>query len=183
MSGANRGCARNRIEGHSRVKTPQNADLEEPSRGGSNCCISPWSPAAKDHRLRTIAKPGAPLAPRVSSSQSIDFLSWLAGRTKRIKLGPGVIIVPWNDPYRAASHLVMLDYLSNGRAMIGLGRGLAASACRRPPPSRRASSAPGSCPSPARPGRSTRRRIRRRIRRPIARRSARSPVRSCSPTT
>lgn len=53
-----------------------------------------------------------------------DFLSYMAGRTSRIKLGPGVIIVPWNDPYRAASHLVMLDYLSNGRAMLGVGRGL-----------------------------------------------------------
>jgi alkanesulfonate monooxygenase SsuD/methylene tetrahydromethanopterin reductase-like flavin-dependent oxidoreductase (luciferase family) len=54
-----------------------------------------------------------------------DFLSWLAGRTKRIKLGPGVIIIPWNDPYRAAAHLIMLDHLSEGRAMIGFGRGLA----------------------------------------------------------
>jgi len=53
-----------------------------------------------------------------------DFLSYMAGRTSRIKLGPGVIIVPWNDPYRAASHLIMLDYLSDGRAMLGLGRGL-----------------------------------------------------------
>lgn len=54
-----------------------------------------------------------------------DFLSYMAGRTKRIKLGPGAIIVPWNDPYRAAAHLISLDHLSNGRAIIGLGRGLA----------------------------------------------------------
>lgn len=54
-----------------------------------------------------------------------DFLSWLAGRTKRIKLGPGVIIIPWNDPYRAAAHLIMLDHLTEGRAMLGFGRGLA----------------------------------------------------------
>jgi alkanesulfonate monooxygenase SsuD/methylene tetrahydromethanopterin reductase-like flavin-dependent oxidoreductase (luciferase family) len=53
-----------------------------------------------------------------------DFLSYMAGRTKRIKLGPGVIIVPWNDPYRAAAHLISLDHLSNGRAIIGFGRGL-----------------------------------------------------------
>src|SRR5262249_9675322 len=36
-----------------------------------------------------------------------------------------VIIVPWNDPYRAAAHLVFLDHLSGGRAIMGLGRGLA----------------------------------------------------------
>ncbi len=54
-----------------------------------------------------------------------DLLSYVAGRTKRMKLGPGVIIVPWNDPYRAAAHLIMLDYLSEGRALLGVGRGLA----------------------------------------------------------
>jgi alkanesulfonate monooxygenase SsuD/methylene tetrahydromethanopterin reductase-like flavin-dependent oxidoreductase (luciferase family) len=42
-----------------------------------------------------------------------------------MRLGPGVIIIPWNDPYRAAAHLIFLDHLSNGRAIIGFGRGLA----------------------------------------------------------
>jgi alkanesulfonate monooxygenase SsuD/methylene tetrahydromethanopterin reductase-like flavin-dependent oxidoreductase (luciferase family) len=53
-----------------------------------------------------------------------DFLSYMAGRTSRIRLGPGVIIIPWNDPYRAAAHMISLDYLSKGRAILGFGRGL-----------------------------------------------------------
>jgi alkanesulfonate monooxygenase SsuD/methylene tetrahydromethanopterin reductase-like flavin-dependent oxidoreductase (luciferase family) len=56
---------------------------------------------------------------------NVDFLCFMAARTTRIKLGPGAIIVPWNDPLRSASKMVMLDHLSQGRALLGLGRGLA----------------------------------------------------------
>jgi len=56
---------------------------------------------------------------------NLQLLSWLAGRTKRIKLGTGAVIVPWNDPLRVAEKAVLLDHLSAGRAVLGLGRGLA----------------------------------------------------------
>jgi alkanesulfonate monooxygenase SsuD/methylene tetrahydromethanopterin reductase-like flavin-dependent oxidoreductase (luciferase family) len=55
----------------------------------------------------------------------VQFLSWLAGRTSRIRLGTGAVIVPWNDPLRVVEKMVMLDHLSGGRAVLGLGRGLA----------------------------------------------------------
>jgi len=55
---------------------------------------------------------------------NVQFLSWLAGRTRRIRLGTGAIIVPWNDPLRVAEKMTFLDHLSNGRAVLGLGRGL-----------------------------------------------------------
>jgi alkanesulfonate monooxygenase SsuD/methylene tetrahydromethanopterin reductase-like flavin-dependent oxidoreductase (luciferase family) len=54
-----------------------------------------------------------------------QFLSWLAGRTTRIKLATGAVIVPWNDPLRVAEKMALLDHLSGGRAVLGLGRGLA----------------------------------------------------------
>lgn len=54
-----------------------------------------------------------------------QLLSWLAGRTTRIKLATGAFILPWNDPLRVAEKIVLLDHLSNGRAVLGLGRGLA----------------------------------------------------------
>ena len=54
-----------------------------------------------------------------------QFLSWLAGRTERIGLATGAFILPWNDPLRVAEKIVLLDHLSNGRAVLGLGRGLA----------------------------------------------------------
>ena len=56
---------------------------------------------------------------------NIAFLCWLAGCTKHIALATGAVIVPWNDPLRVAERIVMLDHLSSGRAVLGLGRGLA----------------------------------------------------------
>ena len=56
---------------------------------------------------------------------NVAFLTWLAGRTERIRLGTGAVIVPWNDPLRVAERIVLLDHLSGGRALLGLGRGLA----------------------------------------------------------
>ena len=56
---------------------------------------------------------------------NVQFLSWLAGRTRTLRLGTGAVIVPWNDPLRVVEKMVMLDHLSGGRAVLGLGRGLA----------------------------------------------------------
>ena len=55
---------------------------------------------------------------------NVQFLSWLAGRTERIQLATGAVIVPWNDPLRVAEKLALLDHISGGRAVLGLGRGL-----------------------------------------------------------
>ncbi len=57
---------------------------------------------------------------------NIQYLSWLAGRTRRIKLATGAVIVPWHrQPLRVAERIAFLDHLSGGRAALGLGRGLA----------------------------------------------------------
>jgi alkanesulfonate monooxygenase SsuD/methylene tetrahydromethanopterin reductase-like flavin-dependent oxidoreductase (luciferase family) len=56
---------------------------------------------------------------------NLQFLSWVAARTKRIRLATGAVIVPWNDPLRVAEKIALLDHLSGGRAVLGLGRGLA----------------------------------------------------------
>ncbi len=56
---------------------------------------------------------------------NLQFLSWLAARTRRIRLATGAVIVPWNDPLRVAEKVALLDHLSGGRAVLGLGRGLA----------------------------------------------------------
>ncbi len=52
------------------------------------------------------------------------MLAHFAGRTRRIKLGTAAVIVPWNDPLRVAEKAVMVDVLSGGRLLLGLGRGL-----------------------------------------------------------
>jgi len=55
---------------------------------------------------------------------NIAYLAWLAGQTSTLKLGTGAVIVPWNDPLRVVERITLLDHLSGGRAVLGLGRGL-----------------------------------------------------------
>ena len=55
----------------------------------------------------------------------LQALSYIAGRTRRVLLGTQVIVVPWHDPVRLAEQIIMLDHMSNGRAVLGFGRGLA----------------------------------------------------------
>lgn len=54
-----------------------------------------------------------------------QFLSYMAGRTSRIALATGAVILPWNDPLRVAEKISLLDLLAGGRAVFGMGRGLA----------------------------------------------------------
>ncbi|MGH7858381.1 MAG: LLM class flavin-dependent oxidoreductase, partial [Candidatus Binatia bacterium] len=56
---------------------------------------------------------------------NLQYLSYIAARTRRITLATGAVILPWNDPLRVAEKLSMLDHLSGGRALFGMGRGLA----------------------------------------------------------
>ena len=58
------------------------------------------------------------------TSQTPMFLSWLAGRTTRVKLGTFVTVLPWHDPVRVVESFSVLDHLSDGRAILGIGRGL-----------------------------------------------------------
>lgn len=53
------------------------------------------------------------------------FLSYVAARTKTIKLMPCAFILPWNDPLRVTEKAILLDHLSEGRVVVGFGRGLA----------------------------------------------------------
>jgi alkanesulfonate monooxygenase SsuD/methylene tetrahydromethanopterin reductase-like flavin-dependent oxidoreductase (luciferase family) len=55
----------------------------------------------------------------------LQILTYFAGRTRRIKLGSGVVVLPWHDPIRVAEQVSLLDHVSNGRLILGLGRGLA----------------------------------------------------------
>ena len=59
------------------------------------------------------------------SPAPLELLAYYAGRTKRIVLGTAVIVLPWHDPIRVAEQVSVLDHLSNGRFIFGIGRGLA----------------------------------------------------------
>ena len=54
----------------------------------------------------------------------LQFLTYFAGRTKTIQLGSMVVVLPWHQPIRAAEQISVLDHMSNGRLLLGIGRGL-----------------------------------------------------------
>jgi len=56
-------------------------------------------------------------------SASLNFLSYLAGRTERIRLGTAVVVLPWHNPVLLAEQVATLDLLSNGRLDFGIGKG------------------------------------------------------------
>ncbi|MDT9592196.1 LLM class flavin-dependent oxidoreductase [Nocardioides zeae] len=51
------------------------------------------------------------------------FLAAAAQRTSRIKLGTGVLSLPYHNPFLLADRLVLLDHISRGRLMFGAGPG------------------------------------------------------------
>ena len=53
-----------------------------------------------------------------------QFLAYMAGQTSRLQLGSSVFVLPWHDPVRVAEQVAMLDNLSGGRVILGIGRGL-----------------------------------------------------------
>src|SRR5215469_16572016 len=59
------------------------------------------------------------------SPNPLFYLAHLAAKTKRVRLGTQVVVVPWHDPVRLAEEISMLDHMSGGRALLGFGRGLA----------------------------------------------------------
>jgi limonene 1,2-monooxygenase len=51
------------------------------------------------------------------------FIAAAAPRTRRIRLGTGVSSLPYHHPFILADRLVLLDHLTRGRVMFGVGPG------------------------------------------------------------
>lgn len=52
------------------------------------------------------------------------FIAAAAERTKRIRLGTGVISLPYHNPLMVADRIIQLDHMTRGRVMFGAGPGL-----------------------------------------------------------
>lgn len=52
------------------------------------------------------------------------LLSAVAQRTNRLKIGPLVYLLPLYEPLRLIEEICMLDGMSNGRLLLGIGRGV-----------------------------------------------------------
>jgi len=52
------------------------------------------------------------------------FIAAAAMRTRRIKLGTGVVSLPYHNPLMVADRIIQLDHMTRGRVMFGVGPGL-----------------------------------------------------------
>jgi len=55
--------------------------------------------------------------------ESVTTLSYIAGRTKLVKLGVAVLVLPLRNPLVLAKQLAILDVLSEGRLIVGVAPG------------------------------------------------------------
>ena len=51
------------------------------------------------------------------------FIAYAAAKTSRIKLGTGMVSLPYHHPFMAAERMVLLDHLTRGRVIFGVGPG------------------------------------------------------------
>ena len=56
-------------------------------------------------------------------SATLNLLTWLGARTKTLRLGTAVIVLPWHNPVLLAEQAATLDLLSGGRLDFGIGKG------------------------------------------------------------
>jgi alkanesulfonate monooxygenase SsuD/methylene tetrahydromethanopterin reductase-like flavin-dependent oxidoreductase (luciferase family) len=58
-------------------------------------------------------------------------LATLAARTRRVRLGNMISVLPFYDPLRLAEEITMLDHLTHGRLNVGIGSGVQREYARR----------------------------------------------------
>jgi alkanesulfonate monooxygenase SsuD/methylene tetrahydromethanopterin reductase-like flavin-dependent oxidoreductase (luciferase family) len=56
-------------------------------------------------------------------SASMTVLAYLAARTRNIRLGTAVVVLPWHNPVLIAEQVATLDLLTGGRVDFGVGKG------------------------------------------------------------
>ncbi len=56
-------------------------------------------------------------------AEPIQFMSYVGALTRHIKLGAGVVSLPYHNPLWVADRILLADHLLRGRVMLGLGPG------------------------------------------------------------
>jgi probable F420-dependent oxidoreductase len=96
---------------------------------------SVWLP---EHLVLPLAMAGSPhpgeahppVPPTTPVFDCFGYLSFLAGRTRRLRLGSHVYLLALRHPFVAARAVQTLDVVSGGRAEVGIGAGWLASEWR-----------------------------------------------------
>jgi len=68
-------------------------------------------------------QPPSPMDPADPILDPVASLAFLAGRTHSVRLGTGVIVLPFRNPLVLAKELATVDVLSDGRLIFGIGVG------------------------------------------------------------
>src|SRR2546428_6481439 len=55
--------------------------------------------------------------------ESLTLLTTIAARTRKIKLGTGILVLPMRNPVILAKQLASMDLLSDGRLLMGMASG------------------------------------------------------------
>lgn len=88
--------------------------------------VGPMGPPGGD-RIIELAKSAEDLGydtiwcPEIYGADCFTPLSWIGAHTSRINLGTSIMQISARTPASAAMHAVALDYLSNGRLILGIG--------------------------------------------------------------
>src|ERR1700753_2778081 len=56
-------------------------------------------------------------------SATLNLLTWIGARTRTLRLGTAVIVLPWHNPVLLAEQAATVDLLLGGRLDFGVGKG------------------------------------------------------------
>src|SRR5262249_29833115 len=82
-----------------------------------------WSSEMHKHHISSGAAEALADDQEANFFEATTMLSYLAAETKKITLGVACLVMPCRNPIYAAKQYATLDWLANGRLIVGVGLG------------------------------------------------------------
>lgn len=82
-----------------------------------------WSSEMHRHHISSGATEAVRDEQEANFYEALTTLAYLAAETKTIKLGVACLVMPCRNPIYAAKQIATLDWLSEGRLIVGVGLG------------------------------------------------------------